>query len=195
MFKKKQHGFTLIELLVVIAILGILAAVGVPAYQGFQQKAKYNSAKANFTNAKAFIMAEISKCNGNDNKPQFYDAQNVKHRLGGADESKKCPVGNMTDGRQEALYYFRAIMWDKFKNPYNPKAGVVCCSLTDIEAAKGATTRIDATETTLGFMSLLPGDESYSMRLQINIGNQTGDYSGGEGKVPETLSQVIGINE
>ena len=44
-------------------------------------------------------------------------------------------------------------------------------------------------------MSLLPGDESYSMRLQINIGNQTGDYSGGEGKVPETLSQVIGINE
>ena len=195
MFNKKQLGFTLIELLVVIAILGILAAVGVPAYQGFQQKAKYNSAKANFTNAKAFIMAEISKCNGNDNKPHFYDALNVKHRLGGADETKKCPVGNMVDGRQEALYYFRAIMWDKFKNPYNPKAGVVCCKLTDIEAAKTAITRIDATETTLGFMSLLPGDESYSMRLQINIGNQTGDYSGGEGKVPETLSQVIGINE
>jgi type IV pilus assembly protein PilA len=59
MFNKKQLGFTLIELLVVIAILGILAAVGVPAYQGFQQKAKYNSAKANFTNAKAFIMAEF----------------------------------------------------------------------------------------------------------------------------------------
>ena len=49
MFNSKQKGFTLIELLVVIAILGILAAVGVPAYQGFQQKAKYNSAKANCT--------------------------------------------------------------------------------------------------------------------------------------------------
>ena len=94
MFNKKQLGFTLIELLVVIAILGILAAVGVPAYQGFQQKAKYNSAKANFTNAKAFIMAEISKCNGNDNKPHFYDAVNVKHQLGGDDAAKTCPVGN-----------------------------------------------------------------------------------------------------
>ena len=62
-------------------------------------------------------------------------------------------------------------------------------------AAKEAKTAIDATAETLGFMSLIAGDESYSMRLQINIGNQTGDYSGGKDKVPETLSQIIGINE
>ena len=190
MFKKKQHGFTLIELLVVIAILGILAAVGVPAYQGFQQKAKYNSAKANFTNAKAFLMAEISKCNGNTNTLSFYDALNDKHEMGVA-----CPMGSKTGGREAAMKYFRAIMWDKFKNPYNPKAGVVCCELDDIAAAKEAKTAIDATAETLGFMSLIEGDESYSMRLQINIGNQTGDYSGGKDKVPETLSQIIGINE
>jgi len=193
MFNKKQLGFTLIELLVVIAILGILAAVGVPAYQGFQQKAKYNSAKANFTNAKAFIMAEISKCNGNDNKPSFYDKENVKHQLGGDDATKICPVGNMTDGRTEALYYFRAILWDKFKNPYNPKAGVVCCNLKNIAAAKTATTEIKADTNTLGFMSLLPGTESFAMRLQVNIGNQTGDYTAD--KPAETLSQIIGINE
>jgi type IV pilus assembly protein PilA len=35
-----HKGFTLIELLVVIAIIGILAAVGIPAYQGFQIKTK-----------------------------------------------------------------------------------------------------------------------------------------------------------
>ena len=31
----KAKGFTLLELLVVIAIIGVLAAVGIPAYQGY----------------------------------------------------------------------------------------------------------------------------------------------------------------
>ena len=64
----KKSAFTLIELLVVVAIIGILAAVGVVAYNGYTASAKIAATKANHKNIVNYIYAELIKCDlGGDN--------------------------------------------------------------------------------------------------------------------------------
>ena len=60
--KKNSKGFTLIELLVVVAIIGILAAVGVVAYNGYTTSAKKGSSKTIHSQTVKFLSAESKKC-------------------------------------------------------------------------------------------------------------------------------------
>jgi type IV pilus assembly protein PilA len=52
---KQSRGFTLLELLITIAILGIIAAIAIPAYSNYRQRAKIAEAQADLRNLQLAI--------------------------------------------------------------------------------------------------------------------------------------------
>ena len=107
--KQKQSGFTLVELLVVIAIIGILTAIGVPMYNGYQASAKVSATKQNFDSMKTFIAGEVTKCSAGLT-PSLADPKVA------SGSAITCPSGLDAD---TALAYFTEYGNKTLKNPYN----------------------------------------------------------------------------
>jgi len=57
---KKQQGFTLIELMIVVAIIGILAAIALPAYQDYTNRARVSEGLSLASGAKTAVTEYFS---------------------------------------------------------------------------------------------------------------------------------------
>ena len=104
----RSKGFTLTELLVVVAIIGILAAVGVVAYNGYTGAAKVSAAKTNYKNVVKQMRAELTKCNAGLSDKMFIS------------NPQSCPithVNNWASGMNNACRGSTG-MYYGMKNPY-----------------------------------------------------------------------------
>ena len=106
----KRNGFTLIELLVVVAIIGILAAVGVVAYNGYTASAKKKVTEANHKLIAKYTQSQLAKCMMGESGAFEFGGSNLY------DCGKN--KGNIPG-------YIEKIFNEKITDPYDPSTGAM----------------------------------------------------------------------
>ena len=115
----KHKAFTLIELLVVVAIIGILAAVGVVAYNGYTSSAKISAAKSNHTHVMKYVTTELMKCELGEEKI--------------FNQTQKCEVNNPTDTAYRAARVLDGVLSNPLQTNWGLNVGMGVANNGDVK--------------------------------------------------------------
>jgi len=123
----KQKGFTLIELLVVVAIIGILASVGVVAYNGYTSSVKINVVKQNHQKISKLIVSELMRCQASGEIATYWSTKaaaqahgrsNQGHDIVACDLSSSTPLASNFGTIARILNYSEI----NAANPFDPSS-------------------------------------------------------------------------
>ena len=150
-----NKSFTLIELLIVVAIIGILAAVGIPIFNGFMGEAKMKMAKEQHSRVKNFIASSFVKC-GSSNDILLETSRGNQREI-------SCNVSTV----DFSMYFTLHFLYQGWQNPYGRVLQTKERAVWDHSAVP-----------IIGRTYLYGKDNYIRIRTNIGEGNNNDIYSG-----------------
>jgi type IV pilus assembly protein PilA len=159
---KKVNAFTLIELLVVVAIIGILAAVGTVAYNGFVGSTKSKRAIFDHSQAIRQMQTLLFSC-------QTLGYVTLKTGPDGSTSNFQCSTGAENLKVQFTAHFF----WSGFRNVWGDPER--CCAVAGDSRMKGYMIGYSCNQNPdLGFMNMCDVSPT-RMYASTNVGNSKGE--------------------